>query len=150
MPINARRKGYRGEYNLVKLLRELGYEAGRVPLSGSTEGYKGDVYLRVGDTQILFEVKTRKALPSLYKPALPYLYKGNIAVVSLTDFLQNPAILYEIRRHPYKPPAYLREYLKQAKKEHAYLVVKANRKPYLLIGRPQDLLLLAKLLGKGD
>lgn len=38
-----RDKGYRGEYTLVKMLKEEGLRAVRVPLSGGTSFYKGDI-----------------------------------------------------------------------------------------------------------
>ena len=45
-----RRKGSNAERELVKLLREAGIPAKRVPLSGAAEGYPGDVkYTDVAD-----------------------------------------------------------------------------------------------------
>jgi len=38
----VREKGKRGERELVRVLRERGIEARRVPLSGSVEGYEGE------------------------------------------------------------------------------------------------------------
>ena len=38
-----RRKGYRGEYILVRMLKKEGIQAKRIPLSGQTEYAKGDV-----------------------------------------------------------------------------------------------------------
>lgn len=41
--INSRRKGYRIEHLLEQKLRERGFKAYRVPLSGAVEGFQGDV-----------------------------------------------------------------------------------------------------------
>lgn len=53
----SKRKGYYGEWKLVKLLRDHGIEAKRVPYSGATEDYKGDVMLPHSNE--LIEVKLR-------------------------------------------------------------------------------------------
>lgn len=64
----VREKGKRGERELVRILREEGIEARRVPLSGSVEGYEGDVVLQLGDRQLVGEVKLRKdGFKSLYR-----------------------------------------------------------------------------------
>lgn len=58
----SRRKGVRAERELVRLLREHGFEAVRVPLSGAAEGFKGDI-----ETPILpgpVEVKVGKHVPA--------------------------------------------------------------------------------------
>ena len=56
MSESERRKGYRGEYNLVRKLKEHGLSAERVPLSGSTSFAKGDVVVE----GLVGEVKLRK------------------------------------------------------------------------------------------
>ncbi|OOC42175.1 hypothetical protein [Thermosipho sp. 1074] len=53
---SQRVKGYRGEYNLVKSLQEAGIDAKRIPLSGSVNGFKGDVVVE----GLVGEVKVRK------------------------------------------------------------------------------------------
>lgn len=53
---SQRQKGYRGEHNLVKKLKEAGVPAQRVPLSGASEFQKGDVIV---DGKVA-EVKVRK------------------------------------------------------------------------------------------
>ncbi|MDD3089374.1 MAG: hypothetical protein WC261_10625 [Synergistaceae bacterium] len=40
---SQRDKGYRGENNLVNMLKESGIDAKRVPLSGATDFQKGDI-----------------------------------------------------------------------------------------------------------
>lgn len=51
---SQRNKGYRGEYNLVKLFKEAGLDAQRVPLSGASEFKKGDVVVqgRTGEVKV--------------------------------------------------------------------------------------------------
>jgi len=56
----SKRKGYRGEYQLVKKLRGFGINAIRVPVSGAVPGFKHDIYLNA-DRQYAGEVKVRKA-----------------------------------------------------------------------------------------
>lgn len=56
----ARSKGIRGEYIVRNQLRSLGYKADRVPLSGSAEGFKGDVIASKDGHSFKFEVKCRK------------------------------------------------------------------------------------------
>jgi len=64
----VREKGKRGERELVRILRERGIGAHRVPLSGSVEGYESDVILQLGDRQLVGEVKLRKdGFKSLYR-----------------------------------------------------------------------------------
>jgi hypothetical protein len=59
--LKSRRKGRTGEYGLRDHMRSLGYEAIRVPLSGASEGYKGDVVAwKPGQPQVTFELKCRK------------------------------------------------------------------------------------------
>ena len=64
----VREKGKRGERELVRILREEGIEARRVPLSGSVEGYEGDILVELGDRELVAEVKRRKdGFKSLYR-----------------------------------------------------------------------------------
>lgn len=58
----SRRKGLRVEYLLRDQLRDLGYQAIRVPLSGASEGYKHDVVAHKDGNAYTFEVKARKEL----------------------------------------------------------------------------------------
>lgn len=60
----SRNKGYRGEHNLVLLLRSHGIDAKRVPLSGATEFCKGDLLIH----GLIAEVKVRHhGFKELYK-----------------------------------------------------------------------------------
>jgi hypothetical protein len=60
----SRNKGYRGEHNLVSLLRSHKINAIRVPLSGATEFCKGDLII----DDLIAEVKVRQnGFKELYK-----------------------------------------------------------------------------------
>ncbi|MEM4546832.1 MAG: hypothetical protein QW328_08755 [Nitrososphaerota archaeon] len=60
----SRNKGYRGEHELVCLLKRAGINAVRVPLSGATEFAKGDVIVE----RKVCEVKLRHdGFRELYK-----------------------------------------------------------------------------------
>lgn len=52
----SKRKGNRAEREVVRLLKDLGINAKRVPISGAAEGFKGDVVI---DDRITAEVKIR-------------------------------------------------------------------------------------------
>ncbi|RMD47622.1 MAG: hypothetical protein D6834_00535 [Aquificota bacterium] len=52
-----RRKGYRVENEIVNYLKKHGIPAKRVPLSGSADGFKGDILI---DESLKCEVKARK------------------------------------------------------------------------------------------
>lgn len=91
-----RNKGYRGEHNLVRILKESGIKAKRIPLSGATEFQKGDVQIQ----DFIAEVKLRKnGFKQIYKwlensdilfikaDRKPYL--AVIPLELLVDLLQN-------------------------------------------------------------
>lgn len=56
----SRDKGRRNEYALRDHLRKLGFEAVRVPLSGSSEGFKYDIVASKDGVHYTFELKARK------------------------------------------------------------------------------------------
>ena len=59
MPNRSRDKGSRTERAVVGLFRAAGLEAYRVPLSGSTLGFKSDVEVRLGHQTVRLESKVR-------------------------------------------------------------------------------------------
>jgi len=69
MGILSRRKGYRGEKEVEEILRELGFNAKRVPLSGASEFQKGDVVIfEKGQPRFVVEVKRRaRGFETLYR-----------------------------------------------------------------------------------
>ena len=63
----SRSKGIRAELHLRNEFRKLGYDSTRVPLSGSMQGYKGDVVFSKDGVEYTAEVKCRKdGFKSLY------------------------------------------------------------------------------------
>lgn len=66
--MNSKRKGYLGEHNLEKVLKEKGIQAIRIPLSGADKFQKGDIYIK--DIGLVCEVKTRKKLNSIFYEVL--------------------------------------------------------------------------------
>ena len=62
-----KQKGDRLERHIVATLRDAGIEAKRVPLSGSAEGYPGDVVAELpGMGEACLECKSRKDFKTLY------------------------------------------------------------------------------------
>ena len=57
---SSQRKGKRAEREVARLLRDAGIPARRVPLSGSVEGFLGDVVIELGDRELVGEVKRRR------------------------------------------------------------------------------------------
>ncbi len=55
----SRDKGARGERHLVNFLQDHGFAALRVPLSGASKGFKGDVEMPLLGTDRKLEVKCR-------------------------------------------------------------------------------------------
>lgn len=54
----SRNKGKRGEYEILRILKEHGFQAQRIPLSGATEFQKGDILM---EDKFLIEVKRKKS-----------------------------------------------------------------------------------------
>jgi hypothetical protein len=63
----SRRKGQTGEYEVVQLAKELGFNAYRVPLSGSASGVKGDVVI---DGKVFGVKRWKRLLPKAVKEDL--------------------------------------------------------------------------------
>jgi Holliday junction resolvase len=61
-----RQKGDRTERAVVQALRSAGIPAKRVPLSGSANGYPGDIQALLGGREMTLEVKSRKDYKTLY------------------------------------------------------------------------------------
>jgi hypothetical protein len=69
----SRSKGIRNELKLRDEFRKLGYESRRIPLSGASEGFKGDVLFSKGGVTLVAELKTRqKSFTALYAYLLKY------------------------------------------------------------------------------
>ena len=72
----SRNKGKRVEYEIRDMFTNWGYESHRVPLSGSSQGFKGDIRVRTPDAkEYTVEVKARKdAFKTIYR-----LLAGDVA-----------------------------------------------------------------------
>lgn len=58
---SSRDKGNRAERDLVKFLKEKGWEALRVPLSGAAAGFKGDLHVVTPNgVRLVLELKARR------------------------------------------------------------------------------------------
>jgi hypothetical protein len=69
----SRSKGIRNELKLRDEFRKLGYESRRIPLSGASEGFKGDVLFAKEGVTLVAELKTRqKSFTALYAYLLKY------------------------------------------------------------------------------
>lgn len=56
----SRDKGARAERAVLAKIKQAGFSANRVPLSGASVGYKGDIAIEYDNREILVEVKSRK------------------------------------------------------------------------------------------
>lgn len=63
---SPRQKGDRLERAVVNQLQAAGLAAKRVPLSGSVQGYPGDVSVTLAGRELCVEVKSRKDFKTLY------------------------------------------------------------------------------------
>lgn len=61
--MDPRRKGYRGEKEWERFLREKGYPSYRIPLSGAVFPWKGDVDSDIKGVKVLWDVKRRRKMP---------------------------------------------------------------------------------------
>lgn len=55
---HSRNKGARFEREIVNTLKERGYLAERIPLSGAMGTFKGDVQVKIGNRTLKFECKS--------------------------------------------------------------------------------------------
>lgn len=150
----SRRRGKRGEYLLRDHLRALGWTADRVPSSGASEGFKGDVVATRGDVKKVFEVKnhsgTFKKIYELYDAhcralgddLMTFVAPGEarlcVSVSSSLDAVLENAHVYELQeRHPLSKK-YSRQFQKLGNLQNLLgsadiLVLKDDRKPFLFV-----------------
>jgi len=132
-------KGKVGEYLVRDILRRMMYvDAVRVPLSGASEGFKGDV-LFTDDREVkrTIEVKSRKAsFTSLYtkynNTTRIHDRLGLITITALEPSLRS-RLTRLVEPESYKMFHRRFETLFKLKQESDYLVVKDNNKPPLLV-----------------
>jgi len=125
-------KGRREEEKLVRILRSLGIEAERVPLSGSTRRDKADILV----DGVAISVKYGKACPkSLYLASMGWL--GEVLVVPLLPWLYGC-----INRTERLPKISPRNVLAKEVQPRRVLAGRDKRGEWKLAGRLEDLLVL--------
>jgi len=89
--IDVRSKGRRTEYEVRDILKANGISADRVPLSGASQGFKGDIIFIRNDKKYVGEVKARQdSFKEIYKEIDNYdLKMGNIIITTLERWLMN-------------------------------------------------------------
>jgi len=89
--INVRSKGRRTEYEVRDILKANGISADIVPLSGASQGFKGDIIFIRNDKKYVGEVKARQdSFKEIYKEIDNYdLKMGNIIITTLERWLMN-------------------------------------------------------------
>jgi len=117
-------------------MREWGWEADRVPLSGASQGFKGDIRARKGDTEITIEVKSRAGgfdiLYALKTPIFVMVDNDPVCLGSTID----EAFTKEGTYVTMEPNAKLVRKLRACKKWLQgcdILAVKQDRKPFRFI-----------------
>lgn len=138
----SRSKGLRNEYLVRDYFRSIGYRADRVPSSGASQGFKGDIRV-ISDSgnEFLVEVKSRKDefkniyvyLENICVP-LKVFYKDVLIIASFTfsDVVPQPSETYPmIKGNSAGLDRILR--LKKYVKDCDYLVIKDDRKPLIFI-----------------
>lgn len=135
----SRNKGSRVERELVALLKENGWEAFRVPLSGAAQGFKGDVIATKNGQMLNFEVKARaKMFDWVYK----LLSSDGSACCIISDVAvgtYNPDPNLSFRLIGDKYGKRLLKYREQWLGKADILVIKSDRKPFLFITVDNDL-----------
>lgn len=128
----SRNKGSRVERELVALLREDGWEAFRVPLSGAAQGFKGDVVASKGGKMLTFEVKARATMfdwvyDLLSEDGQATSILEGVSVGTYNKTYQWLATLHE--KHAKRLLKYRADWLGSAD----ILVIKGDRQPFLFI-----------------
>lgn len=135
----SRSKGMRGELKLRDFLITCGYtDVLRVPLSGASKGYKGDVVGNLNGKQVVFELKCRaNAFNTLYEiseaaEVITLVDKEENVVAKLCEFPPTnfPDLVVVITDALAKR---LRKMQTDWLKGEDVLVLKDDRKPFLFL-----------------
>lgn len=150
----SRNKGKRVEYELRDLLRAEGFQAERVPLSGSSNAFKGDVrFIDLSGKTYLAEVKARggKVFDFVYNTYQDIIDANAVGiqlntddsnVVRITsnarDALNSDGVYVEyvdFKGMDMVPHPYIKRFnkIKEFVKGCDLLVIKADRKPFLFL-----------------
>lgn len=99
--VNVRMKGYLAEREVSQILEKRGIDAYRVPLSGASDHFKGDVIIHLNDQEFVAEVKIRaNAFKEIYELLEEFeaISCEKITVTTLSRFLERK----ELKIHPSK------------------------------------------------
>ncbi len=147
--LKSRRKGTRVEYLVRDALRTEGFTADRVPASGASQGFKGDIHASKNGKTHIIEVKSRQGAfskaytlicllhsqASEYKFAGVDLPEGSFEIAySISDLLHPTKLLAHMT--PSSPNYKLAKSvlnLKALKGTADILVLKDDRKPLLFL-----------------
>ncbi len=153
-----RDKGNRIEREIVNILKKNNINAKRVPLSGSANGFKGDIVIESKNKTFRCEVKARKDGFKLIYKNLPKIETGSLkliteknrlAVLKIDEFVK---ILKGNKLNKYTSNTLHRK-LKQIDQwiaDNDILFIKANRKPILALVRLSDYIKMQKFCGEED
>lgn len=92
MPNRSKQKGDRLEREIVELLRANGLDAYRIPLSGAQRGFKGDIEVRLRDSKLTLEAKSRANGFQLIYKAL-----GSNDLLAIKQDRQEPLIVMRLK-----------------------------------------------------
>lgn len=155
---SARARGKRVEYGLRDYLRKLGWTAHRVPLSGSAQGFKGDVIAEKEGRTVTFESKAHSGkFDTIFTMVEDYLSRNDTGIFSvylpaphhkacdvafdLTQLLDYPksGLVYELPENlsldfkKYKRTLNRLPKLIELVDSSDILVLYENRKPFLFV-----------------
>jgi len=154
--VAQKRRGMRAEYKVRDLLREHGWKAYRVPLSGNAQGFRGDVVATKGSHKIVAEVKHMEKLPAtlwriarrfrpdsgaslLREEATGRYYAfmpAEVFVSNYPDCIRVAQFLASQGEHTEairKMPKTVLRMLEQAQREQAFLFLVVSRKPVYVL-----------------
>jgi len=85
------RKGKRFEYQVRNEFRKARFDCVRVPCSGNSEAFRGDLLLRTGNRNLRVEVKARKnGLKTLYE------WKGENDILVVKEDRKEPLAIISL------------------------------------------------------
>lgn len=135
----SRSKGRRGEYLLRDELRTHGFEVDRVPLSGASQGFKGDLRVVRGTVTKYVEVKVRgTGFERIYAELDSHANTMHVGgeLIFVTPYF-NLLFYDDIEKHfkDTTPDAYTKKIagLKKLLGGCDILAIKADRKPFIFI-----------------
>lgn len=142
----SRGKGKRNEYLLRDYLRELGWTADRVPSSGASQGFKGDIVASKDGQKVIFELKARAEsfkkiyeLLDQYNGLLRIARQDHTCTVSYTLEDTRPMSAFFLEQELFTEfPRFKRTFgklwgLEKLLGEAQILVLKDDRRPFIFV-----------------